>query len=132
MAEIARLLEDEQYGRPVTGLAEEVIHQITELIQAFEDEIQRRQQTGGEGGGQPPPGGKAPLVPPIVEIKLLRRMQMDLNGKVETFWRLNPAVREGTIDERQRRTLERLYNRQGKIADDLEKLVRSVYGRGGN
>jgi hypothetical protein len=132
MAEIARLLEDEQHGRAVQGLAEEVIHQLTQLIQAFEDEIQRRQQQGGGGPPPPPGGGRAPLVPPTVEIKLLRRMQMDLNAKVETFWRQNPAVKEGKIEDRQRRTLERLYNRQGKIADDLEKLVRSVYGRGGS
>jgi predicted metal-dependent hydrolase len=128
MAEVARLLEEEVHGTHVQGLADDVGQQLTELIQAFEDEIERRKEPPKDPQGQSPPQGRAPLVPPMVELKLLRRMQMDLNAKVEAFWRLNPSVREGAIDDRQKRTIERLYNRQAKIADDLQKLIDSVYG----
>jgi hypothetical protein len=69
-------------------------------------------------------------VPPIVEIKLLRRLQLDLNGKLESFLRQNPAAREGKLSEAQQRLLERLSNQQTRIADDLERLVQSVYGGG--
>jgi hypothetical protein len=128
MAEVARMLEDEQHGRAVLGLADEVSHQLTQLVQAFEDELKTRKDRP-KGGEEPQGGGgRMPLVPPIVEIKLLRRLQMELNAKVETFWQQNPGVREGGLDDRQRRTLERLYNRQGKIADDLQRLIDSVYG----
>jgi hypothetical protein len=58
-------------------------------------------------------------------------MQNDLNAKVEAFWAENPGVREGALDERQRRTIERLYHQQGRLRADLEKLVRSVFGSGG-
>ena len=47
-------------------------------------------------GGQPPPpgGGKPPLVPGIVELKLVRRLQMDLNGKIRTFMDLRRKGRD--------------------------------------
>jgi chromosome segregation ATPase len=131
VSEVARLLEEEQHDAYVRGLMAEVEHALGDLIGAFEDEIERRQKEGDqpppEGQGQP---GKPPLVPPMVEIKLLRRMQNDLNQKVETFWRTNPGVRDGSLGERERRTLERLYNQQGHIADDLQKLIDAVFSRG--
>jgi hypothetical protein len=105
-----------------------VLHQLTDLIGAFEDEFKQKteRQKGGQGGG-----GKQPLVPPMVEIKLMRRLQGDVNAKVDTFWKQNPEVREGKLDERQRRTLERLYNQQSRIRADLEKLIQSIYARQG-
>ena len=134
MAEIARLLEDEKRDRLVSGLCEEVIHQLADLVAAFEEEIKRREEPQGQGQkppeGQEPQGGRQPLVPPIVEIKLLRRLQLDLNGKLESFWSRSPAAREGTLTDAQKRLLERLSNQQTRIADDLERLVQSVYGSG--
>jgi hypothetical protein len=128
MAELSRLLGEDQHDLHVQQLASEVIVETTQLIQAFEDEITRRKKPApppppGESG-QPP---KPVLVPPSVEIKLLRRLQMDLNAKVETLWRTQEALKKGQIEEAQRRTLERLYHQQQKLADDLEALLKSVY-----
>jgi hypothetical protein len=128
-AEVARLLEEEQHDVYVRGVMDEAVREMSDLIGAFEDEIERRREEGQGGGGG---GGRPPLVPPTVEIKLLRRMQMDLNARLEAFWRDNPDVRQGRVDERQRRTLERLYNQQGHIADDLDKLKKAVSGHQGN
>ena len=70
-------------------------------------------------------------MPPIVEIKLLRRLQQDLNRKIESFWRRNPGIGEGEVDDRQRRTLERLSHQQGRIKRDLDELMKKVFGSGG-
>jgi hypothetical protein len=131
MAEVGRLLADERLGPLVLGLQDEVVHGLSNLIAGFEDEIQRRREPQRDGGGQAGGQGRPPLVPPSVEIKFLRRLQNDLNTKIETFWRQNPAVREGRLDERQRRTIERLYHQQGRLAENLERLMKSVFGGGG-
>ena len=134
MAEIVRLLEEVQSLDVAQGLADEVIHRLSDLVAAFEEEIDRRRtdppeaqpKDDGQGGG----GNQKPaLVPPLVEIKLLRRLQLDVNGKLDSFWKRNPSLREGRVDDAQRRTLERIYNEQGHIADDLEKLIQSVFGQ---
>ena len=132
MAEIARLLEEGQYDPYVRGVEDEVLHQLTDLIGAFEDEFKSKKPDQGGQGQQGQQGqGRQPRVPPMVEIKLMRRMQNDVNAKVDTFWKQNPDVREGKLDERQRRTLERLYNQQSRIRADLEKLIQSIYARQG-
>jgi hypothetical protein len=132
MAEIARLLEERQYDGHVRGIEDEVLHQLADLIGAFEDEFKGRQKPEQSKPGEPQPqGGKQPLVPPMVEVKLMRRLQNDVNAKVDSFWKQNPDVREGRIDERRRRTLERLYNQQSRIRADLEKLIKSIYARQG-
>jgi uncharacterized phage infection (PIP) family protein YhgE len=132
MAEIARLLEEGQFDPYVRGVEDEVLHQLTDLIGAFEDEFKSKKPEQGKPGQQGQQGqGRQPLVPPMVEIKLMRRMQNDINAKVDTFWKQNPDVREGKLDERQRRTLERLYNQQSRIRVDLEKLIQSIYARQG-
>jgi hypothetical protein len=129
MTEIARLLQSSQLGPFVLGLEDEVLHALGDLIGGFTDEIQRRQQED-QGQGDPPEGGqqgKPPLVPPIVEIKLLRRLQQDVNLKLQNFWAQNPGAREGRMDDAQRRLLERLYHEQGGLAEDLEKLIETVF-----
>src|SRR5262245_58037668 len=127
--EVARILEEDTPDAYVLGLMDEVSRAIADLIGAFEDEIQRRQKPSqGQGQQGQQPNGKPPLVPAIVELKLMRRMQNDLNQKVENFWRQNPGVRQGDLTDRQRRALERLYNQQGHIADDFQKLLDAIGG----
>ncbi|MHC5011662.1 MAG: hypothetical protein ACYTG6_12070, partial [Planctomycetota bacterium] len=126
MHEISRLLGGQETGPLVLGLEDEVIRRLEDLVGGFEDEIERRRNPPQQG--QPQNGGPPPLVPPIVEVKLIRRLQQDLNLKVETFWRRNPSVQEGKLTEAQRRTLERLYHQQGRLSRVLEELKRAVFG----
>ena len=129
MEEIARLLIKESDLSPLTlSLADEVIQRLGDLIGGFEDEIERRQEAGqpkpGEGGGQMKPK----LVPPIAEIKLIRRRQQDLGQKIENFWRRNRSIREGEVSDVQRRVLERLLLQQGRLARMLEALKKETFG----
>ena len=55
-------------------------------------------------------------------------MQQDLNLKIENFWRRNPSVQEGRVDDQQRRTLERLYHQQGRLSRILKELKQAIYG----
>jgi hypothetical protein len=131
MAEIARMLEDARLDAVLLGLQAEVVHGLSNLIAGFEDEIERRRQpNSGQGQGGQGGQGKPPLVPPVVEIKFLRRLQNDLNAKIESFWRDNPSVRDGRIDERQKKAIERLFHQQQRLADNLERLSKSVFGAG--
>jgi hypothetical protein len=124
MQESARMLKQpDDVGQLLLGIQDEVIHRIDDLVGGFEDELERRQQ---ESQGQPPEKGKPgkpPLVPMIVELKLLRRQQQDLNVKVQRFWERNPAVGHGEISPDHARLIERLYHQQGRLTRALEELV---------
>ena len=131
MEEIAAMLRDLDLGPVVLGLEDEVIQRIDDLIGGFTDVIKQKQQPPGEGQEPPPPGQKPPLVPAIVEIKLLRRLQQDLNRKIEGFWRRNPDVKAGEVDDRQKRTLERLSHQQARLKRILDALIKQVFGNQG-
>ena len=125
------LKQPDDVGPLLLGVEDEVIHRIEDLIGGFEDELERRQQENPQGR-PPPPGqqqGKPPLVPVLVEIKLLRRQQQDLNVKVQRFWERNPAVTRGEVTPDQARLLERLYHQQARLTRALEALVESALGR---
>ncbi len=131
--EVARLLEQpDEIGPLLLGLEDEVLHRLDDLIGGFDDELERRQQDPQQGQGQQGQQGqqggqgRPKLVPFLVEIKLLRRQQMDLNHKVRRFFELYPDVREGRLGETERRALERLYHQQGRIKRVLEDLVESA------
>ena len=63
----------------------------------------------------------------IVEIKLLRRLQMDLNRKIDSFWKRNESVRRQEVDERQRRQLERLSHQQSRIERSFRELFEKIF-----
>ena len=125
------MLRRAELGPVILGLEDEVIYRLESLIGGFTDVIEQKQD---EDQGQPPeqqPGqGKPPLVPPDVEIKLLRRLQQDLSTKIENFWRTNPEITEGKVSARARRTLERMSHHQGRIKRDLDALMKKVFGAG--
>jgi hypothetical protein len=93
------------------------------------DVIEQKQPPPGQGQPPPPPG-KPVLVPPITELKLMRRLQTDLNRKIETFKQTNPGISEGEVDDNQRRRLERLSHQQGRIQKTLDELIQKIFGGG--
>jgi DNA repair exonuclease SbcCD ATPase subunit len=139
MREVSRLLDQpDDLGALALGLQDEVIHRINDLIGGFEDELGRRQkepQQGG-GGGQQQQQGKPPLVPMLVELKLLRRTQADLVTKVQRFWELHPDLDASNLTEAQRRAVERLFHAQGRMRrvfeDLVERFLRQPDGQDGN
>lgn len=105
-----------------------VIKRLDEIIKALDDENKRDQQQQQQGGGGGGGGGGQPLVPPAAELKLLKSMQLDINGRT----RLNDVkFRPGGIDEGEAAQLRRLGDQQEQIReltnDMIKKLTR---GRG--
>ncbi|MDA1196092.1 MAG: hypothetical protein O2894_13055 [Planctomycetota bacterium] len=126
MRQIAEMLHGSDLGPLVLGMQDEVIHRLDGLIGGFTDAIEQKAE---EGGGPPPDGqsGKPPLVPGIVEIKLLRRLQQDLNVKIDSFWKRNPSVQRQEVDDLQRRLLERFSHQQARVEKAFRELYRQIF-----
>jgi hypothetical protein len=108
-------------GMFVQELQTQVLRKLVELERVFGDELNRRQKKPPQqqgGGGQQ----KQPLVPPIMEVIMLRNMQAELNGELG---RLTKELRnKKDLDPMDREYLERLANRQGMIKDVWEKFMK--------
>ena len=70
-----------------------------------------------EGGGAP--GGDG--IPPLVQYKLLRAMQTEINKKTEDFARQHPDVKK--LSDGEAAELKALQNEQKEIADLLDDIA---------
>ncbi len=87
---------DYQTGERVQGLQRDVEEALLWLLDALRAEQARRQN---EAGDQKTPGQQAQdqrqtLIPDSAELKLLRRMEIDLQQSVEQMMRLYPELGE--------------------------------------
>jgi hypothetical protein len=88
-------------GERAQAIGRKVENALIWLLEALRDEQQRRQsedqqqqqQQDGQDEQQPPEG-PPPLIPDSAEVKLLRRMELDIQSAVEELLRLYPELGE--------------------------------------
>jgi hypothetical protein len=121
---------DYQTGERVQGLQRDVEEALLWLLDALRAEQNRRQnerQNQNQGGG-PKPDGRQPLVPDSTELKLLRRMEIDLRESLETLRLLHPELSgEEELDPLLLQELSRLAARHERLTE----LFRDLRGRVG-
>ena len=99
----------------------ELLTRMKELLETFRDErLRRKNQKQQQGGG----GGKPRLVPEAVELVMLRKMQEDVNRKLEGVTRVIAGKKE--LTEVQKAILERLSHQQGGIRTVFRNFLKSV------
>ena len=131
MGEVAALFDEQDLGPVNVGLQDNILRRVDDLIGGFKDVIEQKSEGGGgqppSGGGQPPPQ----LVPPIVELKLMRRLQMDLNQRMGGFLRRHAdELGQGELDPAVRRRLERLAHQQARLKTEMQRLIDNTLGEG--
>jgi hypothetical protein len=95
-------------------LASDVVGRYDRLLQAFDDELKRRQQSKqdpNQGGKPSQQGGKPPLVPPVAELLLLKHLEEDVLQDVQTFRASADEVTDKDLDDARMKLLERLGHR---------------------
>jgi len=119
---IADRLESYLPDIPTQELQTDVEDMLEEMIEAISDEIKRRSREDGGGGGgnppPPPPGGQSPLIPPAAELKMLRRMQLQINSQTKRL----DAKRESMTEEQVTERAQAIADRQKAVVDLVEKM----------
>ena len=139
MREVRDRLDRQDTGGVTRDVEKDVVAKIEQLIAALQKERasraeDKRNPPPGPPPGGGPPGGKPPLVPPLAELKMIRWMQEDVNGKTR---RVDDQVRKADgakLTEELRALLERAAQKQGdvaritgELADLLEKSERQAH-----
>ena len=117
MGESSSRLRDINPGARTQEIQEDIIRKLTDLYDAFN--IKRRQGKGGGGQGQQ---GKPPLVPDIVQLNLMKKIQEQILKKTQKYQARHPKQGED-LPEQDRRTLKRLSDEQGELSRILGKFI---------
>ena len=121
LRDLQNMLADKQTGQLTQAVQGEVERNLDEMIKALQQEAQRRKKKGGGGGGGGG-GGKAPLVPPVAELKMLRTLQLQINNR--TLLVAAQKAAKSLPEDLVKSQHEKLANSQlkvQKIANDLQK-----------
>jgi hypothetical protein len=118
----AENLDDSDTGVATQDMQADILRKLKMLLDAFDmkrREQQKQQQGGGGGGGG---GGKPPLVPDLVQLNLIKKMQENLLQKTEQFERRYNRERDDlSLVEKQ--LLQRLSDKQDQLGDVLKRFI---------
>jgi len=124
MARAAALLDRRETGAPTRQAEQNALRRLEQLLEALkpeeadeEPEDSASGQGGPEGSGQPPGSG----VQTLVELKLLKLLQQEINHRTrELEEAFSPA---DTLTDDARREYTQLSEEQGRLADLLLDLI---------
>jgi hypothetical protein len=113
MQRLAVYFRDRETGESVQVLGSEILRRLQELAEGLKRE--RQQQNQGQQQQRQQGEQRRSLVPPDAELRMLRRLQDDLNVSIEDLQRDTEGA-TGFSPE-QRREAERLAGLQGRLRD---------------
>jgi len=117
----------------IIGLQVEVVENLQQLLASLKEEInrkkqerenqqqqqqQKQQQNTNEGDR------KRRLVPDIAELRLLKRLEQDMRGRLNGFLKMHETLGTG-LEKFQAERLNRLTLRHAKISDLFNEFVRT-------
>ena len=118
---------DFETGGRTQALQRDVEESLGWLLDALRDEQMRRkeEQKQGQQDQQPPPGENKPgLVPDTAELKLLRRMEIDVQESVSLLLQIHPDLAEDVddLDPRVLRDISRLALRHEAVTELFKEM----------
>jgi hypothetical protein len=134
MKEVRDLLEKKRTGMYVQDIENDVKRKLEDLIAA----LQKERAKGPKKPPKTPPGrpprggaprGKPPLVPPLAELKMLRKLQEDVNRKTKWVDDMVARTADKKLTGELKPILERAAQKQGDVAGLTKKLAEQVDGR---
>ncbi|MFN3484906.1 MAG: hypothetical protein ACK44W_05420, partial [Planctomycetota bacterium] len=124
MNDAAAALKEAETGTRTQDLQADAARKIRDLLEAFD--LKRREARnrppGGGGGGGGGGDGRHPLVPDLVQLNMMRRIQEELLRKTRDVRRQVRPDRED-LTSLERQTLMRLSDEQGKLGDLMRKFI---------
>ena len=123
-AQAASRLARGDAGGTTRGILQDLVTSLEEMIAALE-KAQREQEArkAGGPGGRPAEPGQQPLVDKLSELKMIRSLQMRVNGRTKRFSKLLIDAAEQAEEPELLEALERLAERQRKIERAAHDIV---------
>jgi hypothetical protein len=123
MTDAAVNLKEAETGARTQELQNDALRKMKELVDAFDlKRKQNRQQPPPGGGGGGGGGGKPPLVPDLVQLNMMKKIQ-------ETLLRKTQGLQNGYKPDRddlsagEKTQLQRLSDEQGKLSQLMKTFV---------
>lgn len=124
--QVAARLARGDVGGTTRGLVDDLVVELEELLAALEkaqrDRKEQEQQAKSFGGSPPQPGDQ-PLVDALAELKMIRSLQLRVNGRTQRFAALLGDGVEQAEEPELRQALERLAARQRPIEKAAHDIV---------
>jgi len=136
MANVSRRLRVTDSGTVTVAIENDIIDTLKEMIEALKKARQENQKKqppppGGGGGGGPQ---NQPLIEELQELKMIRNMQLRVNGRTETYGKeyqgeQAPDPMKAPAEQREKvealqKELKNLSERQEKIFEVTNNLYR--------
>ena len=124
MAAIQRRLNDTYVGKDTQGIEENVIAMLKEMVQALkkaQEDIKQQQGQPPPPPGSPPKPGDKNLIELVSELKLIRSLQVQVNGR--TKGSAESYKGEQAADPIVRAELQQLAERQAKLQEMLTNIA---------
>lgn len=121
-------LKKGETGAVVQTIQSDISDRYAELIEAMKQELKRRQEAESdpsETQQQPQPN---PLIPPVAELLMIKRMEENALRRLENFIRLNPDILEKSPGPMEEHMLNRLGHRHASITELFDKMVERLAG----
>ena len=130
LSNVQNLLAKKKAGQLTQSIQNEIDKNLEDMIAALRKEMRRRKQEGGKspGGGGGGGGGKAPLIPPVAELKMLRTLQLQINNRTLTLDAQKRAGHASGIDTRLQHKI--VSGREAKLAKMTETLKKKTQSSG--
>ena len=111
-------------GGTTRGILNDLVASLEEMLAALE-KAQREQQAQKQNpsGGRPAEPGEQPLVDKLAELKMIRSLQLRVNGRTKRFAQLVADGAEKADEPALLQALERLAERQRAIQEAARDIV---------
>lgn len=133
--EIVESLNQRDSGPIVQTVQVDVSERFGELIEAMKMELKRRSEAPSEESGGPPPPGQQPqrnpLIPPVAELLMIKKMEENALRRINDFLRLHPGLMEKGAGPMEAQMLERLGRRHVNITELFGKMLERAGGGAG-
>jgi hypothetical protein len=127
--------DDVRADPDASNLQREALRRLDQLLDALKQEsgvaMRPRGGNGGAGGGSDggSGGGGGDGIPPVVQYKLLRALQAEVNKRTEEFARQHPDPKK--LTEKEQAELQAIRRDQQEVAELLEDLTQPAEDEGG-
>ena len=111
-----------QSDERVQGFQQDVDENLEWLLEALRQEQQRRDQEQQQGEPQDQPPGENRLVPDSAELKLLRRLEIEVQEAVERLLLIYPELETMEVDELVLEDVMRLAHRHERVTELFSAL----------
>ncbi len=123
MERAADLLNQRQADSETQSAQQAAINRLAQLLDSLKNEPggSDEQSEQGGGGGQGQQGQPRDGIPPIAQLKMLKSLQIEINGRTQEL--AETRDREKRLSPAQEKELQSLSEEQGTLADLVRRLT---------